>query len=60
VKAVVVLAAGAALDARAVQRHCAMHLEDFMVPSLVEFRTDLPKNERGKIVRRDLVASMAG
>lgn len=60
VKAVVVLAEGASLDARAVQRHCAMHLEDFMVPSLVEFRTDLPKNERGKIVRRDLVASMAG
>jgi acyl-coenzyme A synthetase/AMP-(fatty) acid ligase len=60
VKAVVVLAEGASLDARAVQRHCATHLEDFMVPSLVEFRTDLPKNERGKIVRRDLVASMAG
>jgi long-chain acyl-CoA synthetase len=60
VKAVIVLAEGAVLDARAVQRHCAACLEDFMVPSLVEFRTDLPKNERGKIVRRDLVASVAG
>ena len=33
-------------------RHCAKHLEDFMVPKIVEFRDDLPKTENGKISRR--------
>jgi len=54
VRAVVVLASGARLSARDVQRHCADHLEDFMVPSAVEFRDSLPKNENGKIIKKDL------
>jgi long-chain acyl-CoA synthetase len=30
-------------------RHCAQHLEDFMVPKHVEFRESLPKTSSGKI-----------
>jgi len=33
-------------------RHCARHLEDFMVPKIVEFRTELPKTDTGKVSRR--------
>lgn len=54
VKAFVVLQPGVTLDARAVQRHCAGYLEEYMVPSAVEFMDELPKNERGKISKRHL------
>ena len=40
------------LTEREVIRHCAQHLEDFMVPKTVEFRADLPKTDTGKISRR--------
>jgi amino acid adenylation domain-containing protein len=40
------------LTEREVIRHCAQHLEDFMVPKAVEFRADLPKTDTGKISRR--------
>jgi acyl-coenzyme A synthetase/AMP-(fatty) acid ligase len=40
------------LSERDVIRHCARHLEDFMVPKLVEFRPELPKTETGKVSRR--------
>lgn len=59
VKAVIVTRPGVRLEARDVQRHCASQLEDYMVPSQVEFRDELPKNERGKIIRRELSASGA-
>jgi long-chain acyl-CoA synthetase len=59
VKAFVVQAPGASLEARDVQRICAQHLEDYMVPSAVEFRDELPKNDRGKIVKRELVAVLS-
>ncbi|MET0556856.1 MAG: AMP-binding protein [Vicinamibacteria bacterium] len=54
VKAVLVLREGAVLSAREVQRHCAQRLEDFMVPSIVEFREELPKTTTGKILKREL------
>jgi amino acid adenylation domain-containing protein len=57
VKAYVVLKPGAVLDARDIKRHCAAALEDYMVPSAVEFRSELPKNERGKVAKRELVAT---
>ncbi len=57
VKAVIVAKPGCRLEARDVQRHCAANLEDFMVPSIVEFRDDLPKNERGKVMKRELIAA---
>jgi len=52
IKAVVVVAADASLTAQDVLRHCARHLEEFMVPKLVEFRDALPKTDSGKISRR--------
>ncbi len=58
IKAHVVLAPGAEITARAVQRHCAEHLEDFMIPKLVEFRDTLPKTASGKI-RLSLAQTMA-
>jgi acyl-CoA synthetase (AMP-forming)/AMP-acid ligase II len=52
IKAVVALDAGSDLTEQNIIRHCAKHLEDFMVPKLVEFRDELPKTESGKISRR--------
>jgi long-chain acyl-CoA synthetase len=34
--------------------HCREHLTGYKVPSQVEFRTDLPKTNVGKILRREL------
>lgn len=51
IKAVIV-PADATLTAQDVLRHCARHLEEFMVPKLVEFRDSLPKTDSGKISRR--------
>jgi long-chain acyl-CoA synthetase len=51
-KAVVAADPQAKLTAHDVIRHCARHLEDFMVPKMVEFRDALPKTESGKISRR--------
>jgi acyl-CoA synthetase (AMP-forming)/AMP-acid ligase II len=52
IKAVVALSPGADLTEQNIVRHCARHLEDFMVPKIVEFRDELPKTESGKISRR--------
>ncbi len=49
VKAVIVRAEGAALEAREVIAHCARRLENFCVPKHVEFRDELPKTVTGKI-----------
>jgi long-chain acyl-CoA synthetase len=40
------------LGERDVIRHCARHLEDFMVPKSIEFRDSLPKTDTGKVSRR--------
>jgi acyl-coenzyme A synthetase/AMP-(fatty) acid ligase len=34
--------------------HCSRHLEDFMVPQVVEFRESLPKTSSGKITKKEL------
>jgi long-chain acyl-CoA synthetase len=47
-----------ALTARDVIRHCARHLQDFMVPKAVEFRSELAKTPSGKISRRLVAATM--
>ncbi len=44
----------ATLTARQVQAHCRAHLEDFMVPKLVEFCAELPKTASGKITKAGL------
>ena len=43
-----------ALSDTQVLAHCRANLEDFMVPRFVEFCTELPKTESGKIKRIDL------
>jgi amino acid adenylation domain-containing protein len=50
VKALLVVR-GAQLTADDVLAHCRRHLEDLMVPRLVEFRDELPKTSSGKIQR---------
>jgi amino acid adenylation domain-containing protein len=52
IKAVVVVEPGVALGEGDILRHAARHLEDFMVPRIVEFVNELPKTDTGKISRR--------
>ena len=54
VKAFVVLEKGSALTAKEIIAHCMKHLEDFMVPKIVEFRDSLPKTSSGKITKKGL------
>ena len=37
------------------RRHCAAHLEDYMVPARIELRDALPMTPNGKVDRRALV-----
>jgi acyl-coenzyme A synthetase/AMP-(fatty) acid ligase len=60
IKAVVALEPEASLTGDEVIRHCARHLEDFMIPKVVEFRAALPKSENGKIDRRGVAAPEMG
>jgi len=55
VKAIV--AADEGVSERDIIRHCSERLEDFMVPKQVEFRSQLPKSENGKIARKELIAA---
>jgi amino acid adenylation domain-containing protein len=55
-KAVIAPVEEGALGAKEVIAHCAKHLEDFMVPRLVEFRKELPKTDTGKIRRSEVQA----
>jgi long-chain acyl-CoA synthetase len=43
-----------ALTAEAVLKHCREHMTGYKVPREVEFRTELPKTNVGKILRREL------
>jgi long-chain acyl-CoA synthetase len=54
IKAVITLRPGARLTRNEVFRHCAAHLEDFMVPQIVEFRDVLPHTTTGKVSKREL------
>jgi len=45
---------GVELTEAQVLAYCRSHLEDFMVPKIVEFRTELPKTSSGKIKKTDL------
>ncbi|MCW2668111.1 MAG: Long-chain-fatty-acid--CoA ligase [Frankiales bacterium] len=55
VKAFVVRAPGAKLTEDDVIAHCQASLTAYKVPKLVEFRTELPRNTVGKVLRRLLV-----
>jgi amino acid adenylation domain-containing protein len=54
VKAIVTLTDGAALSTADVRRHCSTHLEEFMVPKIVEFRSSMPLTASGKVDKRTL------
>jgi len=60
VKAFVVPTAGANLTEQDVWQHCRQHLEDFMVPHVVEFRDAIPKTASGKVQRQLLRLESAG
>jgi amino acid adenylation domain-containing protein len=55
IKAVVRLKENAKVTRKDIVRHCAQYLEDFMVPTLVEFRDSFPKTHSEKIRKRELV-----
>jgi long-chain acyl-CoA synthetase len=54
VKAYITPRAGSTITENEVLRHCAHHLEDFMMPKIVEFRAYLPKTNTGKISKREI------
>ncbi|OGO04519.1 MAG: AMP-dependent synthetase [Chloroflexi bacterium RBG_13_56_8] len=54
IKAFIILRNGKPLDSEDIIHYCRRHLEDFMVPSQVEFRTELPKTDSGKIRKASL------
>jgi acyl-CoA synthetase (AMP-forming)/AMP-acid ligase II len=56
VKAFVSLEAGVALTEKEILKHCAAHLENFMVPKSVEILKALPKTATGKISKKELKA----
>ncbi len=54
VKAYVVLKKGLAVTEQALLAHCRQLLAAFKVPSAIEFRSALPRNMMGKVLRRVL------
>ena len=59
VKIFVVLRAGFTLTTEQVREHCRQRLSAYKVPKHVEFRSELPKTNVGKILRRELVRQEA-
>ena len=54
VRAVIVTKPDKELRAEEIMRYCSEHLADHKVPKEVQFTTALPKNDAGKILKRDL------
>jgi len=59
-KAIIVIAEDVQIEVRDIIAHCRAHLEDFMIPREVEFRSALPKTGTGKIRRAALQAEAEG
>lgn len=55
VKAYVVLKEGESSSVDEIRNHCKENLAPYKVPVLVDFRSELPKSQVGKILRRVLV-----
>jgi long-chain acyl-CoA synthetase len=51
---IVIVKKDASLTADAVKKYCREHLTGYKQPRYIEFRTDLPKSNVGKILRREL------
>ncbi len=60
VTAVVVLKEGAELTAETVRAHVKERLADFKVPKRVDFVAELPRNQSGKLLKRELRAERSG
>ena len=58
VTAVVVLRDTYSATEAEIIRHCALHLSAFKVPKAVLFQSGLPRNASGKILKRELRASI--
>ena len=54
VKAYVVLTEGRSIPKQALVQHCRQSLAAFKVPTAIEFRSELPRNMVGKVLRRVL------
>jgi long-chain acyl-CoA synthetase len=54
IKAYVSLEHGVQLREKEILKHCADHLENFMIPRYIEIRNSLPKTETGKISKKEL------
>ena len=54
IKAYVVLKKDSPMTGKDIISQCARHLEDFMVPKIVELRDCLPKTSTGKITKKGL------
>jgi long-chain acyl-CoA synthetase len=52
---VITLKEGTHLTEKDILRYCAKHLEEFMLPKFVEFRTSMPRTSNGKIDKQALL-----
>ncbi|MBI2192144.1 MAG: AMP-binding protein [Planctomycetes bacterium] len=52
VKAVVVTRPGSELAEAEIKRHCVERLASYKVPQFIEFRSELPRNASGKVLKR--------
>jgi len=59
IKGLVVLKQDRPATVKDLKYHCSQHLEDFMVPQLIEFRAGLPRSANGKVDKQALLAGMA-
>ncbi len=55
VKAYIILKEGMSATEDEIRTHCKASLAPYKVPALIEFRTELPKSQIGKVIRRMLV-----
>ena len=53
-KIFVVVKQGQSLSKEAIIEHCRKNMTAYKVPRHIEFKTDLPKTNVGKILRREL------
>lgn len=60
ITAVVVLKDGASLTAESVRAHVKSRIADYKVPKRVDFVAELPRNQSGKLLKRELRAERTG